>query len=127
MSARALIASLALLTGCAYRMPPRAPPSVERLRIVSPSPEDYSLRLSINQREYAVPSDGRVTLQVPAMGGPCGVYLFNKIKVSGGDNLLTAKTLVVAEKGKRVRRLSLNEIAALPVDGEGFHLLAIRK
>lgn len=84
------------------------------------------MRLRIGEpRDYRVPADGRVTLDVPSYRAGCSVYLFDKLRIRGEDNPFTAKTIDVVAGGKTIRRLSLKEISALPVDPEGYHLLAV--
>lgn len=76
-------------------------------------------------REYPVPTDGRVALDVPGYRGACSVYLFNKIRIRRGANPFTEKTIDVVVAGKLARRLSLEDVAALPTDTEGYHLLPL--
>ena len=115
------------LPGCAYRLPAARLPSQQRLRVVANSPEHYVLRLRIREsHEYRVPSDGRVTLDIPGYRAACSVYLFGVIRVQRGASPFTARTMDVLVGGKIVRRLSLKGIAALPADGEGYHLLTVR-
>src|SRR6476469_1364757 len=60
------------LAGCVYRLPPAMLPWQQRLKVVARSPEDYVLRLRIREpRDYRVPADGRVTLDVPAYRVGC--------------------------------------------------------
>jgi len=111
---------------CAYRRTAPTLPSRQRLRVAVASPEAYDLRLRIGEpRDYRVPADGRVTLDVPSYRAGCSVYLFDKLRIRGEDNPFTAKTIDVVAGGKTIRRLSLKEISALPVDPEGYHLLAV--
>ena len=101
-------------------------PSQQRLKVAVPSPEAYVLRLRIREpRDYRVPADGRVTLDIPAYRVGCSVYLFDKIRIRGA-NPFTAKTVDVVASGKIIRQLSLKEIYALPADPEGYHLLAVK-
>ena len=73
------------LPGCAYRMPAAAAPSLPRLRLAAQSPRQYVVRLETGGiKDYPVPADGRVTLEVPGARPRCQVYLFNWIRVGGG-------------------------------------------
>jgi len=102
-------------------------PSQQRLKVAAASPEAYILRLRIREpRDYRVPADGRVTLDVPAYRAGCSVYLFDKLRIQRGANPFTARTIDVVAGGKILRQLSLKEISALPVDPEGYHLLAVK-
>lgn len=115
------------LAGCAYRLPAPMLPSQQNLKVEAASPEAYLLRLRIREpRDYRVPADGRVTLDVPAYRAGCSVYLFDKLRIQRGANPFTARTIDVVAGGKIIRQLSLKEISALPVDPEGYHLLAVR-
>ena len=115
------------LVGCAYRLPASMLPSQQRLRIAAPSPEAYILRSRIREaRDYRVPSDGRVTLDVPAYRAACSVYLFDILRIHRGTDPFTERTIDVVGGGKRIRQLSLKEISGLPLDSEGYHLLTIR-
>jgi hypothetical protein len=116
-----------ILAGCAYRLPVPMLPSQQRLKVVSASPDAYVLRLRIREpRDYQVPADGRVTLDIPGYRAACSVYLFDKLRIQGGANPFTARTIDVVVGGKITRQLSLNEISALPADAEGYHLLTVR-
>lgn len=119
-----ILALMAASGGCAYRRPAGMAPSRQGLRLVAKSPEAYVLRLRIGEpHDYRVPVDGRVTLDVPGYGVPCDVYLLNKIRIRRGANPFSAKTLEIIVAGKVTRQLSLKEIATLPTDAEGYHLL----
>jgi hypothetical protein len=113
--------------GCAYRLPVAAMPSTQNLKLVASAPKGYVLRLRIREpHEYRVPEDGRVTLDIPGYRAACSVYLFDRIRIRRGANPFTEKTIDVVGGGKLTRRLSLKEIAALPRDAEGYHLLTLR-
>jgi hypothetical protein len=116
-----------ILAGCAYRLPAPMLPSQQPLRVVGVSPEVYVLRLRIREpRDYRVPADGRVTLDIPSYRTGCSVYLFDKIRILRGANPFTARTIDVVVGGEITRQLSLKEISALPVDADGYHLLTVR-
>ena len=115
------------LAGCACSLPAPRLASQQRLRVVSPSPENFVLRLRIREpRDYRVPTDGRVTLDIPAYRAGCSEYLFGKLRIQRGADPFTAKNIDVAISGKITRQLSLKEISALPTDAEGYHLLTVR-
>ena len=68
------------------------PPSRYRLKVIAGTPERFSIHLDIrDSREYQVPADGRVTLEVPGSRSRCSVYLFDRIKLRSGANSPTAK------------------------------------
>lgn len=113
------------LAGCAYRLPVPVLPSQEHVKVAAASPEAYTLRLRIREpRDYGVPADGRVTLDIPAYRAECSVYLFGKVRIRSGSNPFTAKAIDVIAGGKILRHLSLKEISALPLDPGGYHMLA---
>lgn len=130
VNARAAVvcALAALLAGCAYRLQLIAPPEQQRLKIVNTSPDRYAIWFRIRDpRQYAVAKDGRVTLEVPAYRRGCDVYLFDRIPLRRGADPFAAKTVEIVSGGQTVRKISLKEIAALPKDEEGYHLLALNR
>ncbi len=115
------------LVGCVYRRLAPAPPSQQRLKIVADSPELYVVRSRIlRPRDYQVPADGHVTLDVPSYWSGCSVYLFDRIRIRSGVKQFTKRDIDVVLAGKTVRQFSLKQIHSLPVDGDGFHVLAVR-
>ena len=112
--------------GCAYRLPPVMLPSEYRVKVVATAPERYALRLRLTEaRQYSVPADARVALAVPAYRAACSVYLFDKLRIRRGADLLRENRVDLIAGGNVVRQLSLKEIAALPVDADRYHLLTI--
>ena len=117
---------LVTLAGCAYALHPVTPPSQVRLKIVSPTPEVYSLRMRVREPDdYRVPTDGRVTLNVPAYRAACTIYLFGKLALPNQSDPATAKTLEISASGKTVRQLSLKTLNRLRLDADGYHLLKV--
>lgn len=114
------------LGACAYRLPIASLPYQQHLKVVASAPEAYVLRLQVPEPSgYQVPGDGRVTLEIPGYRAACSVYLFDKIRVRSGASPWRAKALDVIVAGKVKQRLSLKEVAALPVDEQGNHLLML--
>lgn len=102
-------------------------PSQQRLKVVANLPDAYVLRLRIrDSRDYQVPGDGRVTLDVPGYRAGCSVYLFDKLRIQSGANPFTARTIDLVLAGKITQQLSLKDISALPLDAEAYHLLRVR-
>lgn len=143
-----LIAAGALVLsccGCTYRLYAPNPPSQERVRIVAKYPDRCTLHVEervttlgnpagrnalhtdvAHVMNYEVPSDGRVTITVPAFRPYCGVYLFNWIKVGGGgDDALKEWEISVLYEVRTLRTLSVRELKELPTDAEGYRLLKI--
>jgi hypothetical protein len=114
------------LPGCAYRMPAAAAPSLPRLRLAAQSPRQYVVRLETGGiKDYPVPADGRVTLEVPGARPRCQVYLFNWIRVGGGADPSKLWRIEVLAGGKSVRTLPLDELLRLPMDPSQDHVLRL--
>jgi hypothetical protein len=74
------------------------------------------------QRDYPIPADGRLVLDVPRLERGCATYLFDKIKVKDSSPY-DVPAIVLKRAGRTVKRFSLNDIAKLPLDAEGYHLI----
>lgn len=115
---------LIAISGCSYRLQVPNLPQEEHVRVIGASPERYVIRVSIRDvRDYAVAPDGRVTIDVPAYRPGCSIYLFDKIKVHKAAGLFPGKSVEVLAHGRVVKRLSQGQIAGLPTDSHGYHLL----
>jgi hypothetical protein len=120
--------ALASLSGCAYRLPVSNFPSQQHLMIVARSPNRYVVRVKASDTaEFPVSSNGRVTIDVPRLPRACSVYLFDRIRISGGVKPLTTKSVQLLDSGNIAARLSLTEIAQLPSDLLGYHILKLKK
>jgi hypothetical protein len=96
--------------------------------IVARSPERYMVRVDASgTAEFPVASDGRVTIDVPRLPRACSVYLFDWIRISGGVKPLTTKSIHLLDQGNLAAKLSLADIAKLPSDASGYHLLKMTK
>ena len=113
---------LVLLCGCAYSLHPYNTPSVQSLKIVSNSPQRYSVRvndkLGNEQKDYSVGSDGVVSFQVPSLPRGCAVRLFGVIKIADHQPE-DVKAILLIKDQQTVRELSLNDISHLPADSNG--------
>jgi hypothetical protein len=128
MLASLIALGFAILSSCAYRLPVSNIPSQQHLMIVARSPSRYVVRVkAYDAAEFPVYSDGRVTIDVPRLPRACGVYLFDRIRISGGVKPLTTKSVQLLDGGNIVARLSLAEIAKLPSDPSGYHILKLNK
>lgn len=125
----ALIAfGIALLSACAYRLPVSNIPSRQHFMIVAKSPERYVVRVkAFATADFPVASDGRVTIDIPKLPRGDSVYLFGRIRISGGVKPLTAKSVQLLDGRTITARLSLAEIVKLPSDSSGYHILRIQK
>jgi hypothetical protein len=117
----------AVLSGCAYRLPVLNIPSEQRLMIVAKSPERYVVRVNASDsEEFPVGSDGRVTIDVPRLPRTCSVYLFDRIRISRGVEPSRTKAIELLDNDNIAAKLSLGEIAKLPMDASGYHILELR-
>ena len=120
----AVLVLCVVVSGCVYALRPYNQPSREKLRLLSITPSRYHVRVD-GKVDYPVALDGRVDLDVPRLQRGCAVYLFDVIKLRDGSPYNSP--VVCVKRGNRViRKLSLNELAKLPVDHEGYHLLRIK-
>ena len=114
------------LSACAYRLPLISPASQQHVRLQTEAPQGYVLRaVTDNAKDYSIPADGRVTITMPPFRPGCSVYLFNLIRVSRGGDPTKAWRFELLTAGKTIRHLSLKEIARLPLDVDGRHLLRV--
>ena len=121
----ALVVSLA---GCAFRLPPAAPPTQEMIRIVANTPEQYVVQVNAGTvRKYDVPHDGSIKIDIPSYRRSCGVYLFDAIKVGGYGDPLKGWTVSVTRNGKTVHKQSLRATQKSPTDEGGYHAVKIRR
>lgn len=124
---RALFALLLIFTGflggCVYALRPYNQPSQQKVRVLSPVPQKYNLQVA-DTTNYPIAADGRVIIDVPQLERGCATYLFGVVKVKDGSPYdLPAIHLNI--DGRTIRKLSLNELAKLPVDEEGYHLVKV--
>lgn len=123
-----LVGAVLMQAGCADRLYVATPPSHGLIRIVADSPEQYSVQVDARTvKQYEVPQDGRIAVDIPAYRPPCGVYLFNAIKVGGGGDPLKTWTVSITRKGKTVRKQSLRAAQKSPTDEAGYHIVRIAK
>jgi hypothetical protein len=124
-----LVALLSLLSfGCALALHPVMPASEERVRLVAPSPGQYSIRTSFDfdqRKDYPVPADGRLILFLPSYRPPCGMYIF-KFRVGGGRSGRRSGMVTVLRGNEAIRTLSWEKFGKLNVDPDGFRVLTLR-
>ncbi len=126
------------LEGCMYRILWHDA-SREKIRVVGNAPElhvvhvdtSYSVRhrSGIQQfdrvTDYQVPADGRVVVGIPAYRPNCDVYLFNWIKLWGGDGPEESWAISVTSGGRTVRRFPVKHVKKLRTDSDGYRLLKL--
>lgn len=89
------------------------------------STDHYMVRMSFSSpKEYRFDGEGRVTIDVPSEFGGCRA-MFGPIPLNRAVNPVAAKQFEILRRGRIVRKLSLEEIAKLPTDHDGYHLLKL--
>jgi hypothetical protein len=98
--------------------------------IIAKSPERYVVRVKAKaskSTDFPVASDGRVTINVPPLPRACSVYLFDLVKISEGIDPSKTKSVQLIDGADIVAQLSLTEIAKLPADASGYHIVQFKK
>lgn len=114
--------------GCAYRLYAPTPPSYGLIRIDTDSPGQYSVQVNTRTvKQYNVPHEGRIAIDIPSYRPTCGVYLFDAIKLWGGSDPLKTWTVSISRNGKTVRKQSLRATQKSPADDAGYHIVRIAK
>ncbi len=98
------------------------PPSQLKLQVASFSPPQYCLR--IKDRECRVPGDGRVVMEIPALGHDCSIYLFGVCKIKDGSTQ-NLPAVQILRDGECIRTLTLRQVERLSFDAEGCRLLKL--
>lgn len=125
------VAGLCALTmshlGCTYALPGVVRSSTRKVKVTSSYlPSAYDIHADFQEpSEYQTDSEGKVDITIPAHRPPCSVYLFNIIKVGGGDQQKNWRVKIISQ-GKTLRQISIRDIDRLPVDSEGYHVLRIK-
>ena len=111
------------------RLHPYNTPSDQTLRIVSPKPQHYIVKihdvLNDGHKTYEVGSDGVVNFHVPSLPRACSAYFlgFVKIRDNKPENL---RVIELLNDGKTVRKFSLKDLAKLNRDPNGVPLLKVK-
>ena len=123
-----VVCSVLGLTSCAYRLYGPIPPSQELVQIIAKTPEEYVVQVDTgsSNHQYEMPSGGRVKIAIPSYRFPCGVYLFNAVKVGGYADPLEGWSVLLNRNGKTIRRLSVRAVLKLPTNQDGYHILKLR-
>jgi hypothetical protein len=124
-----VVGAVLSLNGCTYALHPYNTPSDQTLRVVNPTPEQYSMRVEDLCRDehkvYPVDTNGIVSFHVPSLPRGCAVYLFGGLKVSDARSE-NVRAVELQKDGRTVRKLSLNDIAKLATDTNGVRQIKIR-
>jgi hypothetical protein len=111
------------IAGCAYRLQPPMPPFQQRLRIVAPAPQQYTVR--VQSKDYSVPPEGRVDVKVGGLGRGCSVYLFDRIPIRRVPSPTKEKIISIMNGTAQIQAFSLHDLARLPHDSEDVPQIAI--
>ena len=122
LSAGLIVGMLLLSAGCAYRLQVAMVPFQQRLRIVAPAPQQYTVR--VESKDYSVSEEGRVEVKVGMHRG-CSVYLFNRIPIRRVPDPTKEKIISIMNGTAPIQTLSLQDISRLPHDSEGVPQIAI--
>ena len=128
---RAIVIPLVLgSAGCAFHLSAPIPMAPQQLRLITTARQkDYVLHVEgVRPRDYQIPVDGRVKFDAPLrLTRGCSVYLFDLIKISGGDDPNKAKIIDLIAGGRTLRRLSMRDFFSLPSDADGYHVLKVSR
>lgn len=119
--------------GCVVACGPGHHPPAQKLEIVAPSPSNYTVRVLPTHQypnepvDTPVRSDGRVQFDVPINTPYCKQYLFGFIRLNPDGRPEAKRRIRVLEGDTTIRKLSVDDISRLPVDGEGYHRLEVQR
>jgi hypothetical protein len=113
-----------LLSGCLTALHPYNQPTQAKLRLLSAKPEQYTIRVA-DTTDYSVDGDGRALVNVPQLERGCATYLFGIVKVKDSSSE-DVPAIHVQKDGRIIQKLSLNDLAKLPVDSEGYRLVRVK-
>jgi hypothetical protein len=119
-----LLSICVLVSGCAIALLESNATSQEKLRIACARPEEFTI-LVAEKANYPVPPDGRTTLEIPRLPSGCATYLLGA-RVAG-ESIYDAPAIRLKRDGRTVRKLSLDDLAKLPVDEQGFRVLKVKR
>jgi hypothetical protein len=108
------------LCGCAHALRPYNQPTEVKLRVQSPNPQEYSVAVG-DKAAVPILADGCITIHVPRLERGCAMYVLG-IKVKDGSPY-EVRAIQLNRGNRTVRKLSLNDVAKLPVDDKGYRVL----
>ncbi len=121
-----LLAAMVVLSGCALANPGASARTEVKLRLQTPTPERYTVRVALEPvTDYRVGPNGTVEFTVrPFVHGDCW-YLFGAIRICDGSP--ERVPVIEVRRDQRVhRKLSLAQTASLPADDSGYRILRLR-
>ena len=123
MKVGALLCGLILLSGCTKALLMSNASAQEKVKVSSPNTREYRIVIA-DSTVYSIPDDGQVIIEIPRLPSGCATYAFG-VRVANTSSY-DVPTIRLEKGGSIVRRLSLNELAKLPMDGEGYHILKVK-
>jgi hypothetical protein len=117
-----------LATGCAIACGPLRSPPPQKLKVDALSPAAYRIRVVDFAASYEtqVPENGQVSFDVPVVSRHCTQY-FLGIKVHSATPVEKRRVIQIVKGDNVVRKLSADDIAKLPIDPDGYHILEAEK
>lgn len=113
--------------GCSYVLPLATRPTDVKLRVQTSHPENHIILVTAFEppSEYPIRSDGTVSFTVPQFRRGCSIYVLDVIKIADGrpERL---RVVEVRNEKRALRRLSLNQLAKLPQDADGYRTIKLR-
>lgn len=121
----AVLAAAVFAAGCGHGLPAYNAPFSEKILVVAPSPEAYSVRVEgADQPELPVPADGRLVIAFPVLPRECSLYVLGvKVRDRGVE---TRKLIHILRGGEVVERLSVRELRRRRRDAAGFYRVRLR-
>lgn len=118
----------ALASGCAVACGPLRSPPGQKLHLDARTPTDYQIRVVDHDERFEtpLPADGRVAFDVPVASRHCTQY-FLGIRVHSPTPVEKRRVIHVVRGDKVICKLSADDIARLPTDSDGCHVLQIQK
>jgi hypothetical protein len=117
------IVTVPSIAGCFYALHCDSLLCEQRLHIEASQPSRYAVRV-FEDEAIPVSDNGLVMFEVPRMMGKCSRIVIGVGKLDDGDPR-NRKVIHVLRDGKVIRKLSLNSIEKLPLDEQGYHVLAL--
>lgn len=123
-----VIALAGFLSGCAVACGGSRYPSPQELHVTTDYPASYTIRVLAHEPiDTPVPQDGRVAVDVPIFSRQCRQYLFGVVPLTPTRHIERERVICVLRGDRVVQRLSATDIAKLPADAEGYHILRIQQ
>lgn len=117
-----LLSCCVLVSGCAKALLISNTPSQEKLRVLSANAEKYTITVA-EKTVYPVPRDGRVSMEIPRLPSGDATYVLG-VKMASASSY-DVPAIHLKRDGRTVRKISLNDVAKLPVDDQGYRVLKV--